>query len=294
MIAEPLALELPRLMHCHHISLQPSQRQLKEINAEYASDVGRCHGSWTPRVINGRHVRSADLEVRNVTKMNLREIMVNIFEMLANSEESMQSLISNQNGRTLQHTPPTHSPDSDGLTPSSRRALPRRRIDRHSPILSEPQNDEPHFSTPPLPQNNNQLLPSPNIHSRPRRQNRQLPRRYRSPEIPYDEQPKLCQRNPHEKPRSQFIEAGMEYDICNQCRQEIQQWRERQEEPRQQQQQSRSTSPESEIDEEIQRHIQNYLNNERNGMLFVTTILIFSRSRCFGYPSHYRRRSKTC
>src|SRR5204862_7360035 len=84
MIAEPLALELPRLMHCHHISLHLPQRQLKEINAEYASDVGRCHGSWTPRVINGRHVRSADLEVRNVTKMNLREIMVNIFEMLAN------------------------------------------------------------------------------------------------------------------------------------------------------------------------------------------------------------------
>ena len=35
-------------MHCHHISLRLPQRQLKGKNADNASDVGLCLGSWTP------------------------------------------------------------------------------------------------------------------------------------------------------------------------------------------------------------------------------------------------------
>ena len=37
------------------------------------------------------------------------------------------------------------------------------------------------------------------------------------------EQLKLCARHPHEKPRREFIDSSSneEFDICNQCRQEI-------------------------------------------------------------------------
>jgi DNA mismatch repair ATPase MutS len=66
-------------------------------------------------------------------------------------------------------------------------------------------------------------LPSPLINNRPRRKGIRLPARYRSPEIPYREQIKLCVRHPHEKPRREFIdsESNKEFDTCNQCRQEI-------------------------------------------------------------------------
>ena len=65
--------------------------------------------------------------------------------------------------------------------------------------------------------------PSPLINNRPHREGIRLPARYRSPEIPYREQIKLCARNSHEKPRREFIdsESNEEFDTCNQCRQEI-------------------------------------------------------------------------
>ena len=65
--------------------------------------------------------------------------------------------------------------------------------------------------------------PSPLINNRPHRERIRLPARYRSPEIPYMEQLKLCTRTPHEKPRRQFINSSSnkEFDTCNQCRQEI-------------------------------------------------------------------------
>jgi hypothetical protein len=51
--------------------------------------------------------------------------------------------ISNQNKRNLYNTSPANSPDSDGRTPSSRRALHRRRIDKHFDELQtyDPQNE---------------------------------------------------------------------------------------------------------------------------------------------------------
>ena len=74
-----------------------------------------------------------------------------------------------------------------------------------------------------------QYLPSSFINNRPRREGIRLPARYRSPEIPYREQIKLCARNPHQKPRREFIdsESNEEFDTCNQCRQEMQLYRHR-------------------------------------------------------------------
>ena len=70
--------------------------------------------------------------------------------------------------------------------------------------------------------------PSPLINNRPRREGIRLPARYRSPEIPYREQIKLCARNSHEKPRREFIDSeSNEFDTCNQCRQEMQLYRRR-------------------------------------------------------------------
>ena len=77
--------------------------------------------------------------------------------------------------------------------------------------------------TPTLSHHPLQDYPSPLINNRPRRETIRLPARYRSPEIPYIEQLKLCTRNPHRKPRRQFIDSlpNKEFDTCNQCRQEI-------------------------------------------------------------------------
>ena len=115
----------------------------------------------------------------------------------------------------------------------------------------------------------NDLLPSPNIHNQPHHQNRQLPQQYRSPEIPYYEQLKLCQSSVHEKPRQEFISASIEYDTCNQCRRDTQQWRQRQEEQSLQEQTTPSFEFEDIHREELERLIGDYLDNERNGsMLF--------------------------
>jgi hypothetical protein len=70
--------------------------------------------------------------------------------------------------------------------------------------------------------------PSPLINNRPRREGIRLPARYRSPEIPYRDQIKLCARHPHQKPRREFIDSeSNEFDTCNQCRQEMQLYRRR-------------------------------------------------------------------
>ena len=118
----------------------------------------------------------------------------------------------------LPHTPPPHSPDSDGLTPSTRRSLPQQRVEPPSPTPQHINNSNGdlhrHIWHP----------PSPLINNRPHRERIRLPARYRSPEIPYREQIKLCARNSHEKPRREFIdsESNKEFDTCNQCRQEMQ------------------------------------------------------------------------
>jgi hypothetical protein len=67
------------------------------------------------------------------------------------------------------------------------------------------------------------------INDRPRREGIRRPARYRSPEIPYKEQIKLCARHPHEKPQREFIDSksNEEFDTCNQCRQEMQLYRRR-------------------------------------------------------------------
>ena len=67
------------------------------------------------------------------------------------------------------------------------------------------------------------LPPSRLINNNPRWGTIKLPARYRSPEIPYVEQLKLCTRNPHQKPRRQLSDSSSnkEFDTCNQCRQEI-------------------------------------------------------------------------
>jgi hypothetical protein len=136
-------------------------------------------------------------------------IFFNLFEGFQQSQLPQRPQTPEQTTlNSLVHTPPPHSPDSDGLTPSTRRSLPRQRVEPISPTSS-------HYHL--------QHYPSPLINNRPRRETIRLPARYRSPEIPYIEQLKLCTRNPHQKPRQQFIDSSSnkEFDTCNQCRQEI-------------------------------------------------------------------------
>ena len=150
-------------------------------------------------------------------------------QFLLNSTNSPATRIPSP-ARHLHHTPPTHSPDAQGHTPSTRRALPRRRME-------DSESSTPELSTPPPPpppQNSvdavqNQLLPSPNILTRPHRQGIRLPERFHSPEIPFNQQLKLCTRIVHQKPRHAFIDpqSNIEYDICNQCRRNQQQRQER-------------------------------------------------------------------
>ena len=101
-ITEPLVLKLPKPTYAlppHFSPPSPETAQREECR--------QCKRRWSlPRFVDsiGRQRATLlffDREVRSLTKRNLREIMVNVFEMLANSEESMQSLISNHNGSTF-------------------------------------------------------------------------------------------------------------------------------------------------------------------------------------------------
>jgi hypothetical protein len=93
--------------------------------------------------------------------------------------------------------------------------------------MEDPESSTPELSTPP--QNShtadqNRLLSSSNILTRPHRQGVRRPERFRSPEIPFNQQLKLCTRVTHQKPRHEFIdpESNIEHDICNQYWKHIQ------------------------------------------------------------------------
>jgi hypothetical protein len=156
--------------------------------------------------------------------------------------QHINTQISSRVNGNLNHTPPTRSPDAQGHTPSTQRALPRRRLEDPEPSTLE-SSIPPHNSHD---VNQNRLLPSPNILSQPQRQGIRRPERFRSPEIPFNQQLKLCTRITHQKPRHAFIDpqSNIEYDICNQCRKHIQ-------ERREQQRQRRESSPEVSFNEQL-------------------------------------------
>ena len=117
---------------------------------------------------------------------------------------------------------PPRTPDSSGMTPSSRRAAAQPR--RESP----PPSPTPHRSASPLPEQSSPLrLPSP----QPRRSLRTIhPRHfYGDTPTPPPPQLKLCTRNRHLKSRDEFIDpiTNEEHNICNQCRREQEEIRNR-------------------------------------------------------------------
>jgi len=103
-----------------------------------------------------------------------------------------------QRGRS----PPPRTPDSNGLTPSSRRSLARRRTE--SPPSPTPQRSSPR-----------------------RRSLRTIrPRRFYG-DTPTPPLPKLCSRNRHLKPYEEFVDpvTGEEYEVCNECRHQLEERR---------------------------------------------------------------------
>ena len=93
--------------------------------------------------------------------------------------------------------PPPRTPDSNGLTPSSRRSLARQRTE--SPPSPTPQGQNP------------------------RRSIRTIRPRHFYGDTPTPPPPKLCSRQRHLKPHKEFIHpaTGEEYEVCNQCRCEV-------------------------------------------------------------------------
>jgi len=112
---------------------------------------------------------------------------------------------------------PPRTPDSSGLTPSSHRALARRRT--HSPQLSP----TPIFRDQPI-------TPISATNVRPRRTIR---RRHFYGDTPTPPPPvgegKLCHRNRHMKPLADYIDinTGEEYDVCKDCRADVEYIRQR-------------------------------------------------------------------
>jgi hypothetical protein len=102
-------------------------------------------------------------------------------------------------------SPPPRTPDSTGLTPSSRRATARRRVSVH-----------PHTSSPPSPTLTVSTL---------RRSVRTIQPRhfYGDTPTPSPPQTKLCTRHNHWKPLADYVDTltREEYNTCKDCRCEV-------------------------------------------------------------------------
>jgi hypothetical protein len=112
---------------------------------------------------------------------------------------------------------PPRTPDSSGLTPSSRRSMSRRRTQ------SPPSSPTPMPQNPPIP-------PVITANQRPRRTTRTIrPRRFYGDTPTPPSQEKLCARHRHMKPLTDYVDinTGQEHEVCKDCRADVEFLRQR-------------------------------------------------------------------
>ena len=159
----------------------------------------RCHRQWSLTRFPNQNQRDKDkycVFCRMCFLICLTDFLGSTTPTSSQSSPPTIDLLSSQ-----PQTPPPRTPDSTGLTPSSRRALARRRT-------SSP-------NSPPSP------TPPPRL-NRPRRiiQPRHF---YGDTPTPSPHQLKQCSRHRHFKPLTDYIDknTGEEHNICEACRNEI-------------------------------------------------------------------------